>query len=152
MNHDWSWSTELADDSPVIIEFAGLPRAKARPRLGRGGHVYTPERTARYERDLGWLGKQAMISRRPFEEPLRLDVVVTLAVPRSWNARRRADALAQRIRPVGKPDIDNLMKSIDGLNGIVWVDDSQIVQARITKIYGAKPSFWVKVMIADGDA
>jgi Holliday junction resolvase RusA-like endonuclease len=139
---------ELADDSPVIIELAGLPRAKGRPRFNRAGHAYTPERTKRYERDLGWMARQAMISRHPFEEPLQLEIIVTLAVPRSWNKARRERALAQQIRPVGKPDIDNLLKSIDALNQIVWLDDSQIVQARITKIYGAKPSFWIKVMIA----
>jgi Holliday junction resolvase RusA-like endonuclease len=142
----------VADDSPVVIEHAGLPRAKGRPRFTRAGHAYTPPRTARYERDLGWMARQAMIGRKPLEGPLQLEIIVTLAVPRSWNKARRISAFQGEIRPTGKPDLDNLFKSIDGLNQIVWVDDAQIVKATIVKLYGRKPSFWVKVMIAYGDA
>jgi Holliday junction resolvase RusA-like endonuclease len=143
---------QAVSTDPVIIEHAGLPRAKARPRLGRGGHVYTPPRTARYERDLGWMARQAMIGRKPLEGPLKVTVIATLAVPRSWNAARRKAAMAETIRPTGKPDIDNLLKSIDALTGIVWLDDAQVVEATIAKVYGREPSFWVKVQIAYGDA
>jgi Holliday junction resolvase RusA-like endonuclease len=142
----------VVDDSPVIIEFAGMPRAKARPRFNHAGHAYTPERTARYERDLGWLARQAMIGRQPLEGPLEVTVIATLAIPRSWNAVRRKAALVGEVRPTGKPDVDNLLKSIDGFNGIIWNDDSQVVEATIIKTYGEKPSFFVKVMIAYGDA
>ena len=37
---------------------------------------------------------------------------------------------------VSRPDVDNLDKSImDGGNGILWHDDSQVVDSRTTKEY-----------------
>jgi Holliday junction resolvase RusA-like endonuclease len=39
-----------------------------------------------------------------------------------------------------KIDIDNVYKSItDAMNGIVYVDDSQIVEAHILKCYAPEP-------------
>jgi Holliday junction resolvase RusA-like endonuclease len=46
----------------------------------------------------------------------------------------------------GKPDGDNMLKAVgDGLNGIAFKDDSQIVCAKVTKQYGDKPGLDVMV-------
>jgi Holliday junction resolvase RusA-like endonuclease len=37
------------------------------------------------------------------------------------------------------------MKVVDAANLVVWVDDSQIVDARLTKRYGDKPGLWLRV-------
>jgi hypothetical protein len=49
----------------LIIELAGEPRSKERPRLGRHGQVYTPSATVGYERSLGWAAKIARKGRKP---------------------------------------------------------------------------------------
>lgn len=35
-----------------------------------------------------------------------------------------------------RPDVDNLGKCLDALNGICWHDDAQIVQLTVSKDYG----------------
>ena len=35
--------------SPIVIEIAGEPRGKGRPRFARSGHTYTPAATRAYE-------------------------------------------------------------------------------------------------------
>jgi Holliday junction resolvase RusA-like endonuclease len=37
------------------------------------------------------------------------------------------------------------MKVIDAANLVVWVDDSQIVRADLSKTYGDKPGLWLRV-------
>jgi Holliday junction resolvase RusA-like endonuclease len=71
----------------------------------------------------------------PIEGPVRLDVRAVFAVPKSWNARKAAATIW---RPhTQKPDGDNLAKQIgDSLNRIAWLDDSQIADVRVTKIWG----------------
>ena len=45
-----------------------------------------------------------------------------------------------KIRPTKKPDCDNCIKSItDALNGIAYIDDSQIVSIECEKWYSDRP-------------
>lgn len=71
----------------------------------------------------------------PIEGPVRLEVRACFAVPKSYGKAKRAATLW---RPhVQKPDSDNLAKQIgDALNRIAWVDDSQIADTRIIKVWG----------------
>jgi Holliday junction resolvase RusA-like endonuclease len=48
--------------------------------------------------------------------------------------------------PTSRPDADNVAKAVsDGANGILWVDDSQIVDMAVTKRYGTIPEVRVRV-------
>lgn len=59
----------------------------------------------------------------------------------SWNkATKLLFESGEIIYKTSKPDGDNLQKAIfDGLNGIVYVDDSRIAQIAVQKIYGKEP-------------
>jgi Holliday junction resolvase RusA-like endonuclease len=72
----------------------------------------------------------------PMEGPLRLIIVASFAIPKSWPLRQRSNAPG---RPhAQKPDADNLAKQIgDGLNRIAWSDDSQIAEITVRKIWDA---------------
>ncbi len=59
----------------------------------------------------------------PLEGALELLVTATFPVPTSWSRRKREAALAGTFPHVTKPDCDNLLKCIDALNQIVFVDD-----------------------------
>jgi Holliday junction resolvase RusA-like endonuclease len=50
-----------------------------------------------------------------------------------------------KIRPTGKPDLDNIAKILDGLNMVVWVDDSRIVDLSLSKYYDDRPGITVHV-------
>jgi len=73
----------------------------------------------------------------PIEGPVRLGIRATFAVPKSYSKTKR-DATIWRPH-TQKPDGDNLAKQIgDALNRIAWVDDSQIADTRIIKLWGDK--------------
>ena len=123
----------------------GKPIAKGRPRMTtRGGHAraYTPAKTVAYEGLIAMAGQDAMDGREPIAGPVYLVVTATFEIPKSWPAKKRATAQWH----TSKPDGDNILKAVgDGLNGVAWSDDSQVVQARISKTYGATPGLHVIV-------
>ena len=48
--------------------------------------------------------------------------------------------------PTKKPDLDNVLKAVlDGLNGIAFVDDSQVVNVCMAKHYDLTPRVAVTV-------
>jgi Holliday junction resolvase RusA-like endonuclease len=126
----------------VIIAFtvAGPPKGKGRPRVARSGHVYTPEATRNYEALLRLVAQQAMAGRPPLDGPVRVTITATFAVPASWPRKRREAALSGAVFPTVKPDFDNCAKLCDGINGVVWLDDKQVIDGRVIKIYGDAPS------------
>ena len=128
---------------PIEIVLLGQPRGKERPRMGRGGHVYTPVKTKDYEAWLKFGAQEVMGDRPPLDGPLRVDLRIVIPIPQSWTQKRRAAALAGIEMPTKKPDLDNIMKMIDALNLVAFVDDAQIVETGMRKEYGEKPGLWV---------
>ena len=122
----------------VIIP--GTPIGKARPRMTRRGHVYTPAATSTAEA----LAKAVAISQCPqpvFEQPLKLELLAIMPVPKSWSKAKQAEALAGLIRPASTPDFDNIAKLYcDAMNNVLWIDDRQIVDGHCIKCYGLKPA------------
>lgn len=48
------------------------------------------------------------------------------------------EMLAGKIRPTKRPDADNVLKAIaDGLNGLAYHDDAQLVEMKGAKYYDA---------------
>jgi len=136
--------------SSVVVELPGEPRAKGRPRFGNG-RTYTPQATRNYESDLGFMAKLAMKGRPVMEGPLRVEIYAMFSVPKSWSKIKQARALIHAIRPTGKPDLDNIFKVVDALNGVVWRDDSQVVNATIIKKYSDQPRLRIEVEALIGE-
>jgi Holliday junction resolvase RusA-like endonuclease len=125
----------------VIIEVE--PVGKGRPKASRQGgfiRMYTPEKTRSYEQLVADEARKAMAGREPITGPCLLELVLVFKVPASWSKKKRAAALAGEIYPCVKPDSSNCLKAIeDAFNGIVWVDDVQVVELSARKRYGAHP-------------
>jgi Holliday junction resolvase RusA-like endonuclease len=130
-----------------VISFTvpGTPVAKGRPRLTtRGGfaRAFTPAKTVAYEGLVALAGQDAMAGQPPLDCALALDIVAWFPIPPSWSKKKRAAAVFH----IGRPDGDNILKAIgDGLNGVVWRDDSLIAQCSITKRYGDTPGAAITV-------
>lgn len=121
----------------VILQLLGTPGAKARPRFNRStGRAYTDAKTKAAEQSLltAWLVTAGY--RQPHAGPVTIGMELVFTPPQSWPKWKRELALAGEIPHTTKPDWDNLAKTIDGLNGRAWIDDSQIVSALIAKRYG----------------
>ena len=126
----------------LTIVIPGVPVAKGRPKLSTfGGHAraYTPAKTRRYEDLIRLEGGRAMEGRALLGGPLAVEVRAFVAIPKSLSKAKRAAAIDGTLRPTTRPDVDNYAKTIDGLNGIAWHDDAQIVQLLTTKVYSERP-------------
>lgn len=130
----------------IEITLAGVPVGKGRPRFVKStGRAFTPERTVRFEDRLSIVAQEAMAGRAPLDGPLAVEVEIRMPVPLSKPKRWRDQALAGVIRPTKKPDADNFAKMLDACNMIVWVDDSQVVDLHVVKIYHEAPAFVARV-------
>jgi Holliday junction resolvase RusA-like endonuclease len=123
----------------VAFFVPGEPVAKARPRAtvvnGRP-RIYTPAKSVSYERAVGLIAKRAMRGRRKLAGALGVEVEFLMPIPKSWPKARRLAALHGGVAHEGKPDIDNLVKSVvDGMNGIVFKDDAGITKLAASKTY-----------------
>ena len=82
---------------------------------------------------------------RLLDGPLHVYVDAVFGVPTSWSKKKQAEALAGTVWPIGRIDLDNIIKGMDALNEIVWVDDNQVVSIRAVKRYGPEPHLLIKV-------
>lgn len=133
----------------IAFSVPGAPVPKGRPRattIAGRARLYTPARTSTYESTVRLFAAQAMAGAEPVTGPLFVLMTFVLPVPQSWSKRKQAAALAGEVYPTGKPDSTNLAKAVeDGCNGVVWVDDSQIVDTTIRKRYGSVPRAQITV-------
>ena len=136
-------------DDLIEIVLSGPPRGKGRPRFStKGGNptTYTDAATRAYELKLAWQAKQAMKGKPPLEGPLHLSVIAYMPIPKHMSKADKIAADRGDIVPIGKIDVDNIAKSaMDGLNGIVFRDDNQVVLASICKFYSSKPRLRISV-------
>lgn len=129
----------------IRIQVPGQPQGKGRARFG-SGRTYTPAKTVAYEGLIALAGEQVMGAIEKIEGPIFLTVTATFDIPKS-RAKKMAAVMAGGIAwHTAKPDQDNIMKAVgDGLNGIVWKDDSQIAFSKCMKMYGEKPGLDILV-------
>lgn len=119
----------------IIIE--ANPQTKERARF-RNGRAYTPIKTRAYQE------RVARIWREKYPEPnagaVAIYVQFYLRIPSSWTKAKKDRAERGEILPTVRPDVDNLAKCIfDGLNGVAYQDDKQIVQMIVSKRYSKNP-------------
>lgn len=107
--------------------------------------IYLPAATRNYQKALALQAKVAMGRRPLLDEAVSIDVLAVMGVPSSWSGKKRDAALAGTVRPIGKPDFDNIAKMVDALKGVVWRDDALVVDARVRKVYGEDP--YLKVVV-----
>ena len=125
---------------PLTFAIQGAPVAKARPRVLRSGQTYTPAKSVAYERQVQLAAALAMRGHARLIGAVQATFRFDLPIPASWSAKKRAAAITGEIAPTGKPDLDNLLKSVlDSIRTIVIGDDAVIVDVRATKRYGVAP-------------
>jgi Holliday junction resolvase RusA-like endonuclease len=121
------------------------PVAKGRPRVTGKGFSYTPTKTVKAEHRI----QQQVANAWPqpvIEGPLAVSIVVQLLKPKSAPKNRP-------VWPIVRPDADNYGKLVlDALNGILWRDDSQVVDLRIQKVYAEHIGFGIEVATIEAKA
>lgn len=125
----------------IVIE--GKPQPKERARVIRG-HAYTPTKTAAYEQKVA----RAWSAKYPdqLEGDIRVSVICSMSIPTSWSGVKKERARRGIIYPSVRPDLDNLVKAVlDGLNGVAFLDDKQVVELFARKEYADEPRTLVRI-------
>jgi Holliday junction resolvase RusA-like endonuclease len=126
----------------------GQPVAQGRPRFSTaGGHIkaYDPAKSRDFKQYIKLVASQ----NRPeklLEGPLQMDIQVFKETLKSFSKKKATLAEEGKIRPITKPDADNLGKLVmDSLKSVVWKDDSQVVDLHISKWYSATPRIEITI-------
>lgn len=129
----------------------GEPQGQGRPRFARRGKrvkTYDPEKSRNYKAFVGLIAADAVKAQewQYAEQPLKLSIVVYLSIAKSKSKKFKKAALDGTERPTKKPDLSNVIKGIeDALNGLVYKDDSQIVELSVKKYYSDVPRVELEV-------
>ncbi|MFT4146411.1 MAG: RusA family crossover junction endodeoxyribonuclease [Mobilitalea sp.] len=129
----------------IKFRISGKPQGKARARTTKYGS-YTPEKTVLYENyiKLCYQNESSYISAKP----LYVYIYAFLQIPKNTPKKYIKDMEIGNIRPIKKPDIDNIAKVIlDALNGIAYKDDTQVIGLTVAKMYARNP--FVEVTIQE---
>jgi len=123
---------------------------KGRARVVRSGgfvRAFTPKKTVDWESSVAG---QAIVHKPPqlLTGPIKLGVRFYRAPLKSFSKDKRELAMSGKFRPATRPDLDNLIKGIkDALNGIMWQDDSQVIEYIVGtgKYFGDPPRVEIEV-------
>lgn len=121
------------------IEVLTPPVPKARPRLGKGGRVFTPRATELAELHIREAWLRCFGTMKWTAGPLHVDVQVRVARPMAhFGSGRNVDRLLPSAPrwPAVRPDLDNYGKTVlDALRNVAYADDGQIVRLYLAKMY-----------------
>lgn len=129
----------------IEITIPMRPVAKARPRVNKSGHTWTPKKTKDAENAIAAV--VGCLCKQPLEGPVAVKIEFTLTPPKSWSKKKKAEAHKGLILPVVRPDLDNFEKLVlDSINGIAFNDDSQVVKLESSKRYGEEDKIYILIM------
>jgi Holliday junction resolvase RusA-like endonuclease len=134
----------------IHFQVEGDPKGKGRPRFSRAGkftRVYTDKQTLDYEALIKFFAAEAMGSTDLLETPVSVYLYIRHAVPQSYSKKRTEACLSGLEQPCKKPDIDNIAKTyLDGMNGVIFKDDTQVIDLHVKKVYSTVPGVDVMIM------
>jgi len=135
------------------IEFfvEGTPVAKERVKKFFNKNTgrmwgYTPKKTVDWENIIRKEALKYIHLKYPKDTPLVATIQILVSIPKSFSKKKTEQALDDKILPTVRPDLDNFLKSaLDPLNGILFDDDSQIVELTASKFYSNTPGINIKI-------
>ena len=134
--------------SSLAFTVPGEVRGKGRPRIVKIGgfsRMAADKKTATYENLVALAAMEAMGARQPFDCPLVVSMCARFVPAASASRKARADMLSAASPPAKKPDLDNIAKILDALNGIAFRDDALIVDLHVRKVYAETPGLDVLI-------
>ena len=107
------------------------PVPASRPRVSRWS-TYYPKKYTKFKKDMKALTSE--LETTPSEKLVSVELEFGIMIPKSWSKKKREEL--NNTYCSNNSDIDNYIKAIlDSLNGIVYIDDKQVVELFAKKIY-----------------
>ncbi len=128
------------DDISFVID--GKPIPQARPRITKFGS-YDPQ--AKQKKAIR--KKLVQEEYKPLKGALKSDIKFYIPIPKSTTKKARKLIESSEVHPIKKTcDIDNLIKFVfDTINGIIFEDDSQIIEVIAIKEYSDSPRTEIRI-------
>lgn len=137
----------LNKDNCFSIFLPGEPVAQQSFRFKRDGHKYPTEAAKRKEVIRKMIKYQLPPGFKPFQGPLFCFVYFVFTPPKRLNRYQKEIIGGGKVLEKStKPDEDNLKKNLyDAMQGLVYVNDSQVCGSVFAKLYREKPGIQVLV-------
>jgi Holliday junction resolvase RusA-like endonuclease len=138
----------LIKSKTLEILIPGNPIALRRPRFTKYGHAYDSQKNEK--KVVRMLIKQQIDRFYDAETAVLMDILFCLKRPKShYGTGKNSDIIKQSAPKyhIVKPDVDNLAKFyLDCMTGVVFYDDSQIVELIAKKQYAENPSVRINLI------
>lgn len=124
----------------------GEPVPQGRPRFNRyTGKAYDPEKSRKYKALVKRMAKK-VAPQTPVTCPVGMTILIFRSIPKSFTKKQHAAIENDKLRPITKPDVSNVVKGIeDALNGVWYADDSQIIFSFSAKQYSSEPRVEIRM-------
>ena len=109
-------------------------------------HVYSPVASgdSKYMKKL--TDNEIVELNQLINTPCIFQVDAYFKIPTCFNQKEKILAEQKLIRPISKPDWDNIGKKYsDMMNGNIWIDDSYVVSGIVNKWYSSLPRVEIKI-------
>lgn len=127
----------------ILLEVSGIP-IPWNVKLGYGNKFYNPHKADKEKAK--WQIKSQYNQIKPYEGPVKIDFCFHMPIPESTSKIRRKQMLSGLLHHLVKPDCTNMQKHLeDCIKGIVFSDDSQVVEITSRKIYSETPKSVIKI-------
>lgn len=114
-------------------------------------HVYslTGKEDSKYMKELVTEGEFKELENILYT-PCRVEFSAYVRTPKSFNIKEMFLAEIGLIRPINKPDWDNIGKKYsDMFNSNIWLDDTLVIDGTVRKFYSIKPRVEVDLLFLD---
>lgn len=139
----------------IELVVLGEPMGKQRPRATFvAGHatIYTPKKTQGYEARFASAYADKYPDLPPTSEAVKVTIEAYFPLTKAdFNSKGEPNKkgtakLKDELHCTKKPDCDNIAKAVlDGLNGVAFLDDNQVISLTVTKAYSLQPRVTVAV-------
>jgi Holliday junction resolvase RusA-like endonuclease len=134
------------DEVTIKIVIDIIPEPTPRPRLGMGGRFYVKNSRANNEFVELMSSKYEDIQNVIKDKECEIDIKSYFPIPKSFNKVNTLLAELGIIRPITKPDWDNLGKTYsDAIQPWIVYDDSLFIDGSSHKYYSLKPRVEIQI-------
>lgn len=114
-----------------------LPKATPRPRATRTGHFYVKGAAENKKFFKEFIKNESV---EIITTPIKFSCKAYFPIPKGMNIVEKICAELGLIRPISKPDWDNVAKTYcDMITGLLIYDDNLIIEGKLSKYYSFKP-------------